>query len=397
MKRKLKVILTLCLVSAISLSLFSVSSGNSSRNQQNKETNQLTALKYYKDIKDMFKNKYNKDNADYYAGSYIDDNGDLNVITTDDGKELKDLLKTDKVKFNKAKYSYNYLDNIVKTLNSKMIDLEISGMGIDEEKNKVLIYLKDLNDDKVNKIKKVMDCQAVEFINRDTTSTSKFTSTTEVINGKICSSKLSSTKIEKYTLGFAAKKSDGTVGFIIPGHVGSAVGTKVYYNNTTASGNDCGVISTKVLGGNCDASFVKRNKYTYPWEIFWKATNKLDSYGVYDDIYTNAFDNYIQGQYINFYGSTCGHQNGRILMASYSEVVSNISMTDMVKCDYMAIHGDSGGPVWFNFPAKNYLMGTQSFSGNLDANGLWVSGSSYSAFSKINNICSRLGVTTYKD
>lgn len=56
-----------------------------------------------------------------------------------------------------------YLLNIIDSLNDKMIALDIAAIASSERNNRVYIYLNELNETNINKIKEYVDSPAVEF------------------------------------------------------------------------------------------------------------------------------------------------------------------------------------------------------------------------------------------
>ena len=113
-----------------------------------------------------FKNEHN----DIYEGAYIDSKGNFNVNFIK-GSKIKEIaeLKNRKAIIHYVKYSLKYLENILKIFNSKMPELGISSMEINEQANKVYIYGKNMNKDKVNKIKQINNSSAIDFKNESLT------------------------------------------------------------------------------------------------------------------------------------------------------------------------------------------------------------------------------------
>ena len=63
---------------------------------------------------------------------------------------------------------------------------------------------------------------------------------------------------------------------------------------------------------------------------------------------------YVSGDKVHFRGKRSGRTTGYILNASYSESYGGVSMTDVVKANYVAIKGDSGGCVYYNDEYTGY-------------------------------------------
>lgn len=379
----LKRLLPIFLVLSILLYSFGIFSANASDNQSKFQSNQNVAYENYNTIKEHYKTKYGKDHPENYAGAYLDEEGNLNInlvgdngIVGESDNDLRILVKDDKIKYHKVKYSLNHLDNIINSLNDKMVSLDIAAIELDEQNNKVYIYLNDLNNTQISKIKKVIDSPAIEFKQQE----QKITLTaTDLVNGTAFSSAGKS-----FTLSFGAKKSDGTVGYIFPGHITASTGYNVYIGSSS-NGTSIGTVTKKVFGGSSDASFITKVNIDY------QPSTKLDIFNSYNG-YVPAFYGYIQNTSLRAWGAVSGSQNGKILSSSYSFIVDGVTLTDMVKSDYKAITGDSGAPVCITSGTGSYtLAGTQSSS--YLVNGSWVSGTSYSIFSKVNNILTDLGCT----
>jgi uncharacterized protein YehS (DUF1456 family) len=351
--------------------------------------NQNIAYEKFNIIKEHYKNKYGKENAANYAGAYLDEEGNLNINLVDDtnvsgdsDSDLKSLVKDDSVKYHKVKYSYDHLNGIISKLNNKMIDLDINAIELDEQNNKIYIYLKDLSEIKTSNIKKLINSSAVEFKQQNPNLTSTFTAT-ETLNGFKCTD-----GSDAFTLGFGAKKSDGTIGYVFPGHISGSVNSNVWYGGTVGSNYSLGTISQKVNSGNTDASFIKKVNTNYTPSIkLYDCNNVIGNYSYSG--YVAVMYGYIQNTTVTAFGAISGRQVGTITSSSFGEVVGGISRTDCVKCTYKAIHGDSGAPVCVG--SSYMLAGTQSWSA-LDQSGNWVTGS-YSCLSKINNILNTLGCT----
>lgn len=354
-------------------------SNNSSNNVPSKETtflaNQNKSLENNKVLREQLKN--NKEFNDNFAGVYIDEQGNLNVNYAGDVEKFKNSVKLDNVIFHAAKYQYNHLENVVNMLNNRMVELDIRSVELDEKNNKVVITIDKMESNKVSKIKAIVDSPAMEVIEQTPGLSPQFT--TNVVNGS-----QAITGSEGSTVGCGVSTTSGVKGFLIPGHISSGIGS-----NCSVGGSVVGTINKKQLGGAIDASFVKCNSGYTPCKQF----NNGDTY-VAATVDTSQYG-LVTGLAVYGYGSYSGKQYGHVLSTNYSSVVGGISMTNMVKCDYKAVHGDSGaGVAYYRYvgsASSEYdVMGVQSFS-SLDANGNWGTGS-YSAFSRIDYIFNALGL-----
>ena len=136
--------------------------------------NQKVAVEQYHIMLKEFKsNKANRSNInkeypDNFGGSYIDKEGNLNInIVGEDANDIKALLKSDKVKYHKVKYSKNYLEELVDKLNKCAIEhpdeFGIEQVVLSESNNKIIVYLRNMSDNEINAVKKIVDSPAIEF------------------------------------------------------------------------------------------------------------------------------------------------------------------------------------------------------------------------------------------
>ncbi len=127
----------------------------------------------YVKIINHFKTAYGKESADNYAGAYFDEKGELIINVVDNEKEnginkeniqkVFNTLNTQNVKVKIVEYSLKELDIVALKLKGLMIELDINSIERDDENNKVYIYLNNLNNDSINKVKNIIDVPYVEF------------------------------------------------------------------------------------------------------------------------------------------------------------------------------------------------------------------------------------------
>lgn len=336
-------------------------------------SNQKVALKNYHSLKEGFKKQFNSDDTypDSYAGAYIDDNGNLNINLSDDGASIKSAVNDDRTIYHSVAFSNKQLNNAVKFLNNYLGKDGIVATEVDEKNDKVYVYLQNANDTSiVNQL--VSNFPFVEI--KQQKNAIKLTYTVYNGGGAVDGN-------ESFSIGFGAKNnSTGQIGFVIPGHVGSAG------SNVTYGGNSLGNVSSSYFGPNVDAAFVPRSNSS------WTAVNYF--YNSYT--YSGTQNEEPQGAYLEKFGAYSYMTAGYVLSNNFSYTVNNINFTDMEKADYEAIQGDSGAPVTYWDGSNRYLVGTQSAS-NLGPNGEWIDGTSFSIFSKYKNIVSTLGVSAYHD
>lgn len=185
------------------------------------------------------------------------------------------------------------------------------------------------------------------------------------------------------TVGFAAVNSSGTKGFVTAGHLSAGVGSTAKIN-----GNTVGTLRNKTFGGGVDAAWVEATGSYTPTKTFSNG-----------DTYSSAAtdtSNLIQGKTVYAYGSVSGKQTGQILEAYYTVTYNGAIMVDTVKANYKAIPGDSGASVCYyryvgSASSVYSVMGIQSASALF--NNAWVSGTSYTIFTRTDKIFSTLNLS----
>ncbi|MNI30391.1 Alpha-lytic protease precursor [compost metagenome] len=258
-----------------------------------------------------------------------------------------------------------------------MDELEIRALGLNEKKNKVVVYFQDkLNEESIQKINSMIDPETVEY---DVDKTQIMT-TANIINGT--QSVIGS---EGLTVGFAAVNSSGTKGFVTAGHLSAGVGSTAKIN-----GNTVGTLRNKTFGGGVDAAWVEATGSYVPTKTF----SNGDTYSSAATDTSNT--NLVQGKTVYAYGSVSGKQTGQILEAYYTVTYNGATMVDTVKASYKAIHGDSGAAVcYYRYvgSASSFysVMGIQSASALV--NDAWVSGTSYTIFTRTDKIFTTLNLS----
>lgn len=114
---------------------------------------------------------------EYYGGAYINDNNELVVLVKDLNEDtaqsiLQTLSGVDVI-IEPAAYSYNELTALYEKLNIAIesddtvmasIFADVTGFGIDDERNKIVVNFNDISDDKIAKFKEVVsDSSAIEY------------------------------------------------------------------------------------------------------------------------------------------------------------------------------------------------------------------------------------------
>lgn len=320
--------------------------------------------------------------GDHYAGVFIDDNGTLNVNLTSNINKAKTAINQDGVQYNQVKHSYKKLKETMSSLEDLMLELDIVKLSLNVRSNKVIITIRDLNNEKINKINQYINPDAVEYENA--VGEMQVTAA-EIINGTSLDQGL--------TIGVGAVDSNGNDGFVTAGHALFSNGTK-----GTQDGDTIGTQRDSQFGGNVDAAFFEAKKGFWPWQTDYYGSMRLANGFYISSVLTNSADyNAIEGLTVTAFGGVSGEQDGVILNSDTSFTVNvngtNYTITNAVESDYRAIPGDSGAPVLWWADNHNYAAGGLQSASLLDINGNWMPGVSRSYFVRTDNIFNTLNLS----
>lgn len=169
------------IISFILVCVFIISAGNSVARAQNNRTahddtffkTQYSSIEKYNKLLDKFKQNRTIEGKkgalyydDYYGGSYINDSGELVVLltnNTDKNKaKIKDYTNDVNMTTKQCTYSYNQLMEVINTINNNIDYLNKNGVILDEMyddvwSNKVIIAIRDLNNEKEKVIRGIID------------------------------------------------------------------------------------------------------------------------------------------------------------------------------------------------------------------------------------------------
>lgn len=275
-----------------------------------------------------------QEHPDYYGGAYIDEaTGELVVLMK--GYTLSNMMKvaalTDSsapVRTQPCHVSYNEMCEVIELLTGKLEYLSTQGVvvdmvGDDIMNGKVIVSIVDLNKEKEQIVRSLVDCDFLEFSDSDGMKEQA----TNVGGGYLITGGGYNS-----TVGFAARMGN-TSGFVISGHaVGDSVGMSFSY-----SGIHIGSV-TKTAYRNfssADAAFVAASSSVTPTQIIknggaiWAAqTGTLP---------VNAS--------VCLYGAYSGLQSGKILGTNSLSISNGKTFTKQWRADYYSQNGDSGGPV----------------------------------------------------
>lgn len=187
---------------------------------------------------------------------------------------------------------------------------------------------------------------------------------------KVCTEKPSG--VVQSTLGFAAKTSSGTKGYVVAGHAAPSVGDQIW-QPTAASGNQAGKV-TKVGGRCADASWVQySNVVAKVYDADTDILKDVKSYSTNPQIGWSVFKS----------GISTGTTSGTI-----SQYFSSVyhptfgSLTGQYTAKYSSAGGDSGSPIYRTVTGGVQIVGIH-----------WGSSSSNGYFSPVRGVTSDLGVT----
>lgn len=321
----------------------------------------------------------NREYDEVYGGSYINENGELVVLLTDNvyknRKMIREYTEDENTIIRTCQYSYNELMKIIGTINEKLQYLLEQGIIIDEMYddvylNRVIFRIRDLDDEKEQVIRDIIDSGCMEFRNSERGAVLE-----ETLRGGIGIT--SSDNGKTSTLGFCATRN-GVEGYVVAGHSADRIGEKFTYNGTVI-----GEVTHTAYYQNttADAGFIKAS-----------SSGTLSNYIMgYKCISATGYE-YPYGTRISMYGQASGLKSGMIYSyhSSFNEsgLYGTYTTIDHVKADYSSQGGDSGAPVFlyegnYNGVSLCTLLGIHSAD----------IGEGYVQFAKYSNIVKELGIT----
>jgi hypothetical protein len=187
---------------------------------------------------------------------------------------------------------------------------------------------------------------------------------------KVCTEK--PTGVVQSTLGFAAKTSSGTKGYVVAGHAAPSIGDQIW-QPTAVGGNQVGKV-TKVGGRCADASWVPySNVVAKVYDADTDLLKDVKSYSTNPQLGWLVFKS----------GISTGTTSGTIYQ--YLSSVSHPtfgSLTGQYTAKYSSAGGDSGSPIYRTVTGGVQIVGIH-----------WGSSNSKGYFSPIRGVTSDLGVT----
>jgi hypothetical protein len=345
----------------------------------------------------MTESKGNNGFKEEFGGAYFNDNDEL-IINVVLNKKIQFLEKNrvySKFIIKEVWYSLYQINSAIPIIEKLIHDGLAKSVSRSEKDNTLIVGLWNNNDIIKEHFINLTGLDNIIF--RDSSGMLQPSLTVRyAING-------TQAQVDMYTfisIGFAARNSNGDDGFVTTGHGIS------YGDDVTCDGNIvymCGDVRQNSFGDGSysDAAFVElRDNWYNRWDPSYNFMN--------GDYYTNIItdsttvkDVIVQNLIVTAYGQESGKQSGRVIDTYYTDTIGNIELKGFVKCDYMAIHGDSGAAVTayvynpsYGYPTR-HVIGLQSYSGLENTTFEWVSGESYSVFSRTDNIFEDLDITFY--
>ena len=337
-----------------------------------------------------------RDYADNYGGTFIDDNTVV-VLMCGDTEQAEaycsEIVGKTAVEYQICQYSFDYLTSLSEsilsfykanynTANIELSDLltSIVSVGIYEEENAVCVEILNCNDELIDTFKTyISNSDAIIFekaiaVAEDATIT--------VSPGELIYMDPDPTDEywSIYSMGFRCWLMDTNgnyiYGFVTAGH-GNSVNDPVY----ASDGVQIGYVYDRVLSGNADAAFVAvtNSNYTCTNDVFYGSDVLEDRY--YMTSYTTGLEVFKAGQ-------TTGLTDGKIKSTSASLTADGVTIDDLVKANYEADGGDSGGIVYIHMTDHYSVAGIHRGRSTV----LWIE---YSYFVKVTNIKNALGVILY--
>lgn len=318
---------------------------------------------------------------DYYGGSYINTNGELVVLLTENENKIQDTLKTvsenPDLNFEIVDYSYNELTNIINDIGkgitqnlqtpktNKISDEEniydyINGTVLLDDKNKIEVYIENLDDAKIAEFKEEFPNsnmfifkEAVEGIDESATSAPG-----ERIYAPLGG--LSTAFRVRRTLSNGMEQR----GFLTCGH-GTGYGSSILDNN----GGLLGTVRMRVYEGNADVSFVEYSSGS-------SVSNTIDGTNYYS--LSTSVATPVVGKMVFMYGATSGKTYGYIQSTNVSFTHNSTYFSDIIGASYPSDNGDSGAVICSDY--SNYSYKTMGIHKG-QANGYHV----FTSFSRIKN------------
>ena len=282
----------------------------------------------------------------------------------ENGIQLEDFdaKEVDKIVFETAEYSYNYLLYIQSVLDEVMIKYNITSQGVDESINRLEITLKDIKgkDDIVSYLTKSIkdfDEKSLFFIESDSEMKNMYGTEPTVYNAVPGSCAYSTNQggdaFLPSTISFTAyRASTGQYGMVSCGH-GNTAG-RVMLNSIYSELGTVALWSQGQQSGSItdiDASFTPFNRGYGTSSCLYGSTYLNDKHYDITSVYMSTDAITQGGNAVDKYGAKTGHTSGTIANVN---VTSNnkdnntgivVTVTNQIRVKMYSEGGDSGGPL----------------------------------------------------
>lgn len=370
----------------------------------------------------------NSSNGQYieeYGGMYVDKDGIILYLTKNNPAiltRIENILGYENVTIKHANNSYNYLFDLKTKVTNKIVDYNNSfmnnsdeltelmscfvGVGIDDANNKLMVTIKDINDDKIDVFKKyILDSDNVIFYNSEDTITSEEDRYPLWPGTAIFVFNETRNTFVRCSMGFRARRlrPDGLYdeGFVTAGHGGSR-DDQVYFLDILHESSFVGDIALSTVGGSVDAAFVVVDTSEYELSSYACYTDSQGGVLGKDKIHSlTYFIGVNTGRELIKNGSTTYRTTGSVTSSSYDAAIeykingvpTTIIISDCIKSNYNSDDGDSGGIVYSLYAAGDteYLVVGIHAGGNDGFLGIGRT----SITVKISNILSEFGLSFY--
>ncbi|MBR6019810.1 MAG: hypothetical protein IK055_06290 [Lachnospiraceae bacterium] len=336
----------------------------------------------------------------YYGGSYINSDGNMVVLINDmnpcDAIEEKEWYNDFCARVNSNQFVVRYVDcNLTTLINTAdeivfgklknvLKNYSYKGMSIRCSENCLYVYLENEKDvAPVNELLKNKPCKVV--YNDETYSFSVGLYGGE---GIALSSSLSEAE---FSVAFRVKKTvnySTYYAYLTCGHAFYGNSANVYLPHSETGMSSSVLIGTvssteQQCSGNTDAAIIRLGNNTTPYNsIFLTSTQ----------IHAGTYINLQEGNTVYMRGRNSGVLIGEVKDISFSPTINGTTFYDLVKTDYHAANGDSGGAV-YSQPNSYYYAYAAGIQTGIAKNPL--GNTDYSFYTKVNNAVNTLGFALY--
>lgn len=319
---------------------------------------------------------------EYFGGCFTNDEGIcvFQVVSEKNTeavmKDLRTRTKSNSFSIEECEYSYSDLKEVLSSIKAKLFDrnfdstresLKWHGCYLDSKKNRIIVRLGECTDEYIKKFKAIVsDSPMIEFIEGGKNVI--IVSSNEEENMPPLLPKAATRAQETFRLGgsfyvtgrgygsigYRAKGSDGSIGFITAGHV---IGNyeAAYSSNSSSTAYSIGNCDLSIMGGSAmtDAAFVN---------VF---DNIFLSLVTPNSMVLSQGDAPIlkKGDSVSKEGHATGYSTGKVTGVDFGDVFTAVypnkpsvaySVNNLVIASYASDRGDSGGVV---YSSNRYVVG----------------------------------------